>query len=176
MITFGPWSSSFCFSGRASPLKLNLKLNIKLLRNNSKYNFNIISSVATKSLFPLVCCRSAQLFIYEYKITKILRNLQVFSACRAAATGAWFSSDWRKFCFRPLERLFPPIGKPKTARRAPRNYFWVLTFFNKIRAYPPTPPEGMGASIALVRLNRQTNPSSWKGEARWGWFPVRANL
>ena len=94
--------------------------------------------------------------------------MQEFLCSRKLLTGGWISFDKRIFCFRPLERLFPPIGKPKTARRAPRNYFWVLTFFNKIRAYPPTPPEGMGASIALVRLNRQTNPSSWKGEARWG--------
>ena len=49
--------------------------------------------------------------------------MQEFLCSRKLLTGGWISSDKRKICFRPLERLLPPIGKPKTARRTRRKYY-----------------------------------------------------
>ena len=167
MITFGPWSSSFIihrfFCCRGAQLLFTVQ--IKCKANVEPSSLELCWAAA------FIRCASQM----HSKGTKKFWFLQEFLGCRATVAVAWFSSDWRNFCFRPLEGLLPPIGKPKTARRAPRNYFCALTFFNKIRAYPPAPPEGMGASMSFClylmagsamvnKIRFLVNKSRWNGQ------------
>ena len=137
-------NSSFCFSGRASPLKLNLKLNIKLLRNNSKYNFNIISSVATKSLFPLVCCRSAQLF-------KSIAN-KVQGECRAELARAMLSRSLYSRCISNAQQRYEKVLVPARVFLLPGDNGGRLIFFRLAKFL--FPPIGRVASAHWKAKNR----------------------
>ena len=49
--------------------------------------------------------------------------MQEFLGSRKLLTGGWISSDKQKICFRPLERLLPPIGNKSQPRARGENIF-----------------------------------------------------
>ena len=55
--------------------------------------------------------------------------MQEFLCSRKLLTGGWISFDKQKICFRPLERLLPPIGKPKMSPSRAEKIFLGINIF-----------------------------------------------